>query len=100
MRTFMIISFFNKHFFVGLGRIISITGFSVMATYIMVSLLPLRINDVGFFTLGVKLGIITLITFTVHLTLSSLFGLEEAEPVVRKLKAIKRAILRPVPIDV
>jgi putative peptidoglycan lipid II flippase len=91
---------FDKHFFIGLGRIISITGFSVMATYIMVSILPLRINDVGFFTLGIKLGIISLVTFTVHLTLSSLFGLEEAEPVVRKIKAIKRAILRPVPIDV
>jgi len=91
---------FNKHFFIGLGRIISITGFSVMAAYIMVSILPLRINDVGFFTLGIKLGVITLVTFTVHLTLSSLFGLEEAEPVIRKIKAIKRAILRPVPIDV
>lgn len=91
---------FDKKFFVGLVKIFSITGFSIMATFIMVSILPLKFNDVGFFTLGIKLSAITLVTLLVHLTLSSLFGLEEAEPVIRKLRAIKRTILRPVPIDV
>ena len=66
----------------------------------MVTIFPLGINDTGFITLGFKLAIIAVVTFAVHLTLSSLFGLEEAEPIVRKLKSIRDVLLRPVRIDI
>lgn len=91
---------FNLKFFGGLGRIFSITGFSVMAAFIMVTIFPLGINDTGFITLGFKLALISTATFAVHLILSSLFGLEEAAPIVRKLVSFRDALLRPVKIDI
>lgn len=90
---------FDMKFFGGVGRIISITGFSVMATYLMVKIFPLNITDTGFITLGFKLSLIAGVTLAVHLGLSSLFGLEEAEPIIRKLKQIGKLIMRPVKIQ-
>jgi putative peptidoglycan lipid II flippase len=90
---------FDIRFWGGLWRIFSVTGFSVVATYIMVQIFPLNLNDRGFITLGFKLGLITLVTLTVHLSLSSLFSLEEAEPVVEKLRQAVKFVLRPVRID-
>lgn len=90
---------FDKEFLGGVWRIMSVTGFSVVAAYIMVQIFPLRTTDIGFITLGFKLGMIALVTGAVHLGLSSLFSLEEAEPVVRKLKQYGRMILKPVKID-
>lgn len=90
---------FDMRFFGGLGRIISITGFTVVTAFIMVSLFPLNITDVGLITLGAKLGLIAGVTLAVHVGLSSLFGLEEAEPVVRKLKAVGRIIMKPYKVE-
>lgn len=90
---------FDRHFVSGVWQIMSVTGFSVVATYFMVKLFPLQATDTGFITLGFKFGLITLVTATVHLSLSHLFGLEEAEPVVAKLKQFGRLILKPVKID-
>lgn len=89
----------DKQFFGGVGKIISITGFTVLATYLAVGVLPLNVNDVGFITLGVKLTIIASVTLSVHLALSSLFGLEEAVPVFRKIQNIKKAVFKPLRID-
>ncbi len=90
---------FDMKFFGGVGRIISITGFTVVATFVMVSLFPLNISDTGFITLGFKLAMISSVAFGVHLGLSSLFGLEEAEPIVKKLKSIGQALIKPVRIQ-
>lgn len=90
---------FDRNFWGGIWRIMSVTGFSVVATYIMVQIFPLQSSDTGFLTLGVKVFLIAAVTATVHISLSSLFGLEEAEPVVRKLKQLGRAALKPVKID-
>lgn len=90
---------FDIRFWGGLWRIFSVTGFSVVATYIMVQIFPLRLTDKGIFTLGFKLGLITLVTMTVHLTLSSLFSLEEANPVFSKLRQIAKLVLKPVRIE-
>ncbi len=90
---------FDMKFFGGLGRIISITGFTVVAAFIMVSLFPLNTGDTGLITLGVKLGLIASVTLSVHVGLSSLFGLEEAEPIVRKLRAVGRLIMRPLKVE-
>lgn len=88
---------FDKEFWSGIFRIISVTGFSSLTAYIMVTLLPLQTADRGVITLGTKLGVITLVTFSVHLGLSLLFELSEAKPVVEKAK---RFILRPIRINI
>ena len=91
---------FDMRFLRGLGRIFSITGFTVVTAYIMVTLFPLNLTDSGLITLGVKLGLISTVTFMVHVGLSSLFGLEESEPIIKKLKVIGRLIMRPLKIEV
>jgi putative peptidoglycan lipid II flippase len=55
---------FDITFWGGLWRTISVTGFSVVSTFIMISVFPLGINDKGIITLGSKLLFITLVTFT------------------------------------
>ncbi len=86
----------NRAFWGACLRIVSVTGFSVLTAFFMVSLLPLRLADRGFITLGVKFGSIALITFAVHLGISWLFGLEEVEPIIEKAR---RIILKPVRIQ-
>lgn len=83
----------NKEFWSGVGRAISVGGFSVLAGYIAVSSLPLGADDRGIVTLGSKLAIITFTTFTVHILISGLFGLAEARPIFTWMK---RLILRPI----
>lgn len=86
----------NREFWSGVGRIFSVTGFSVIAAFTMISLFPLSARDTGFITLGTKLAIISSVTFGVHLALSSLFSLDEAIPVVRKMRSVWRFMLRPI----
>lgn len=86
----------NKEFISGLIKIMSVTGFSVLAAFIMIGLFPLQVSDRGFFLLGVKLGLISLVTFLVHLGISLVFGLEEAGPVIDRTKQF---ILKPIRMD-
>lgn len=90
---------FDRDFWNGIWQIMSITGFSIVAAYVMVSIFPLQSEDTGFAALGIKLMLITLVTGLVHVGLSYLFGLSEATPVIRKGKQLGRAILRPINID-
>lgn len=90
---------FDKHFWSGIWQILSITGFSIVAAYIMVSIFPLQSGDTGFVALGFKLGLITLVTGVVHVGLSYVFGLEEATPVIRKLRQFAGLALKPIRID-
>jgi len=87
---------FDGAFWGGVGRIISVTGFSVIAGYIMISIYPLGAADRGIVTLGSKLIIISVVTIGVHVGISSLFGLEEVRPLLYRLK---RIVLKPVKID-
>ncbi len=86
---------FDKQFWGGVVRILSVTGFSLVAAYLMVSVFPLTISDRGFITLGTKLGLITAATLSVHVLLSWIFGLEEVRPVFQKTKQL---ILKPIRI--
>lgn len=86
----------NRSFLSGCAKILSVTGFTVVTGFIMVSLLPLTIGDRGIVTLGAKLGIISGVTLTVYIGLSSIFGLEEVKPV---LSRAKRIILKPIGIS-
>ncbi len=85
----------DKDFWIGIYRILSVTGFAVVTAYIMLSIYPLLSTDRGFFTLGGKLLAIVIPTFTVYVVMSILFGLSEPKPVLRKVKAI---ILKPIRI--
>lgn len=87
---------FDITFWGGLVRIISASGFSVLTAYVAVSFFPLGADDKGIMTLGTKLLFIAGSTIVVHVTVSGIFGLEEARPV---FAAIKRFILRPVRIQ-
>jgi putative peptidoglycan lipid II flippase len=88
--------FFNYIFWSGVLKIMSVSGFSVLAAYVMVHFLPLGANDKGFVTLGTKLVFIVGVTFTVHVVLSSFFGLEETKPI---LDRVKRIVLKPLRIE-
>jgi len=90
---------FDLKFWGGVWRILSVTGFSIVATYVMLQVFPLGANDKGVLTLGSKFGLIALVTLGVHLGMSSLFGLEEAAPVIAKLRKATKLLQRPVRID-
>jgi putative peptidoglycan lipid II flippase len=84
---------FDARFWGGVLRIISVTGFSVVAGFIMISLYPLGLEDKGIVALGSKLVVITLVIFSVHISVSALFGLEEVRPLLNRLSKI---ILKPI----
>lgn len=82
----------NMVFWGGVGRIVSVGGFSMLVGYFAVSALPLELSDRGI-TLGVKLGTIAAATFATHVAISGLFGLEEVRPI---FAWIKRIVLMPI----
>lgn len=87
---------FDAEFWGGISRILSVTGFTILVTYIMVSLIPLGATDRGFIKLSAKLLAIIIPTFVLHIWLSAIFGLEEVRPVIDKLRKL---VLKPVPIE-
>lgn len=86
----------DREFWGNILKTISVTGFSVLAAYIMVSILPLEIADHGFIILGTKFALIAAVTLTIHVAISSLFGLDEVKPILSRLK---RIILKPIKIQ-
>lgn len=86
----------NPVFWGGVLKIFSVTGFTVLAGFIMITLMPLGLLDRGFVTLGSKLIIITSVTLLVHLLVSILFDLEEARPIVA---FVRRVALKPIKIN-
>ena len=88
---------FDATFWGGVGRIISVSGFSVVACFIMISIYPLGFNDRGIVTLGSKLAFIAGVTAMVHISISALFGLDEVKPIFKQLKKLA---LGPIKLDV
>lgn len=86
----------DREFWGGCARILSVSGFSVIAGFIAVSFFPLGKFDQGVVTLGSKLLLITAAVFITHLTVSSLFGLSEARAVMYRLR---RFIFRPIRLE-
>jgi putative peptidoglycan lipid II flippase len=84
---------FNMEFWGGVTRIVSVTGFTTITTFIMIGLYPLQVGDRGVVTLGAKLALITAVTFAVHVSISLLFGLSEARSVMNKVRQI---VLKPI----
>lgn len=86
---------FDMAFWGGCARIVSVTGFSVVAASTVVALFPLGSSDDGF-VVGTKLGFITLVTVVVHVGLSAVFGLEEVRPVFAR---VRKFILKPIKLS-
>jgi putative peptidoglycan lipid II flippase len=86
---------FNREFWQMTVKLISVTGFTIVAAFIMISLFPLNLNDTGFFVLGGKLGLITFVTFATHIIVSSIYGFEEGKMILRK---IKNFVYRPIKV--
>lgn len=85
----------SKDFWNMCTRLVSVSGFTTVAAFIMITIIPLSLKDTGFFLLGSKLGVISLVTLTVHVGMSYVFGFEEARSTIKKIKNI---ILKPVKI--
>lgn len=79
---------FSRAFLGACMRILSVTGFTMLTAFIMISLLPLQLNDRGFFVLGAKLATIISVTFAVHIGFSALFGLDEGRVVLSRAKSL------------
>jgi putative peptidoglycan lipid II flippase len=95
--TIMIVKdhgFFNRNFVIGLLRIISVTGFTALVAYLMISSLPLQIKDSGFMTLGPKFALIAGTSLLVHFVVSYIFGLAEVNPIISKLKAVSSKLIK------
>lgn len=88
---------FDAIFWGGVLRIASVTGFSVVACFIMITLFPLGLNDRGFLILGSKLVFITAVTFSVHIGVSALFDLDEVKPLFARLRKL---VFKPVKLEV
>lgn len=87
---------FDRYFWSGVFRTISVTGFSLVAGYITVGFVPLGANDRGFITLGTKLFIIAAVTMSTHFIISGVYDLEEAQPFWRW---IRRVLFRPIKVE-
>lgn len=88
--------FFGMQFIDVMVRMLSATGFTVVAAYAMIQFLPLGANDRGFIILVSKLAAITGVTVGVYMLISLLLRLEEPKPVIER---VKRIILKPVRIQ-
>jgi putative peptidoglycan lipid II flippase len=78
----------DKKFWGALLKMLSVTGFSVLAAFVMISLLPLLVTDRGFITLGAKLATISGVTIAVYVVFSWIFELEEVRPIITRTKRI------------
>jgi putative peptidoglycan lipid II flippase len=87
---------FSLEFWGAMLKTLSVAGFSLVAGYIVISLFPLAADERGFLVLGSKLAIITVSIFGVYLTVSALFGLEEAKAFFNR---VKRLILKPIKLQ-
>ncbi|MDL2341688.1 MAG: murein biosynthesis integral membrane protein MurJ [Patescibacteria group bacterium] len=87
---------FDREFVSGIWRIVSVTGFSVVAGFTAVTLYPLNLNDKGFLVLGSKLTAIAVAVLGTHILISALFDLDEVRPLFKRLKGF---VFKSVRID-
>jgi putative peptidoglycan lipid II flippase len=87
---------FTPDFWGACVKIVSVTGFSMLAGSIIVKIFPLASDDRGFITLGTKLAVIGATIALVHLVVSAVFGLKEAKAVLNR---VRRFILKPVKVQ-
>ncbi len=86
----------DRAFWSNVGRTVSVSGFTILTAFVMVTLLPLGAGDKGFLTLGFKVAAIATVTLIMHISVSSILGLEQAHAVTSRLKKL---ILKPIRIQ-
>ncbi len=86
----------DREFWNNVTRSVSVSGFTILTAFMMVTILPLGASDKGFLTLGFKLAAITVTTLAAHLLVSSAFRLEQAQAITSRIKKI---ILKPIRIQ-
>lgn len=87
---------FSGFFWSSIIKIVSVTGFSMIAAFIAISLFPLQTADKGIVALGSKLLVIGVVTFATHILVSFIFGLDQARIVISKARDI---ILKPIRVQ-
>jgi putative peptidoglycan lipid II flippase len=86
---------FDRVFWTEIFRIVSVTGFSLVAGFTAVQFWPLTAYDHGM-TLLLKFTGIAAVTLTTHLVISTIFDLDEVRPL---FAWVKRMTLRTVKIE-
>jgi putative peptidoglycan lipid II flippase len=79
---------FDKVFVHAVGRMASATGFMALICYSTVLLFQLQNEDQSFLASFPKFTVIVIVSISVYVMLSRWLKLEEAEPVVAKLKSV------------
>ena len=87
---------FQPAFVSGVFKIVSVTGFTLVSTFLMLDLLPLNASDRGLITLGGKLALISSVTLFTHVVISRIFDLDEAHVVISKAY---NAIMKPIRVQ-
>lgn len=79
---------FDITFLHGVGRMLSATGFTAIITYLLVALFPLQGGEQSFFTTFPRFALIAALALGAYLGISKLLRLEEADPVLARIKKI------------
>jgi putative peptidoglycan lipid II flippase len=87
---------FNAKFVHGILRMISATGLMFVVTYIMIKLFNLTAFGESLFALLPPFALIVTVSFASYLLFSKLLGLQEATPVIDRLKKLAFSRIKPV----
>lgn len=87
---------FNTQFVHGILRMISATGLMFVVSYIMIKALNLTAFSTSFFALLPPFILIVVTSLGSYLLFSRLLGIEEARPVLSRMKAIIFSRVKPV----
>ncbi len=87
---------FNAKFVHGVLRMISATGLMFVVTYIMIKIFNLTAFGESLFALLPPFTLIAVVSLGSYLLFSRLLGLEEADPVIKKLKNFVFSRIKPV----
>jgi putative peptidoglycan lipid II flippase len=87
---------FNAKFMNGVLRMISATGLMFVVTYIMIKTFNLTTFGESLFSLLPPFMLIVSVSLASYLLFSKLLGLEEADPVLKRLKKIVFSRVKPV----
>lgn len=79
---------FDKEFMSAVWRMLSATGFTALACYVMVRLLPLRSADQNFFSTFPKFAIIVAVTMIFYVYVCHLMKLRESHPVIVRVQSL------------
>lgn len=79
---------FDAYFIHAVARMVSASGVTGIVCYVSVQILQLNVGDQSFFATFPKFALIAAISLSEYVTISRLFHLSEANPIVNKIKSI------------